>query len=185
MLWTSWSSLIFLSLCLYVSFPMYAAKAPAKKNEEAVMQKAYPWITTPPKGWECIEDPEQLPQKVKVIYVSNSSAQNRFTPSMNVASEETTLSLDEYTLSAKSYHEKQERTKCTQLGAVKTNEGKATLLQIDSPSQWGDIRFLQAILVHEGTAYVITATCRKQEFAQISAPILKAIQSFSLPVDRL
>lgn len=132
----------------------------------------------PPKGWDCISDPEQLPQKVTVIYIGAGKTQ--FTPSINLASEETTLMPEEYLALAKSYHQGQGGTQCKQLGMVDTRAGKAHLLQIDRPTQWGNVRFIQAVLVRDHKAYVVTATCLQEEFSSLSSLIFKSIQSFSI-----
>lgn len=133
---------------------------------------------TPPKGWDYIDDPEQLPQKVRFIYVGSGKSQ--FSPSINLASEETSLPLDEYLVVARSYHEGLSDTRCKSLGKIETRVGPAQLLQIDRPTQWGNVRFLQAIVVCEHTAYVITATCLQEEFASLSPQLFKSIQSFSI-----
>jgi hypothetical protein len=137
-------------------------------------------LTCPPKGWECIRDPEQLPQKVKLIYIGNPSGKSVFNPSLNIACETTSLSLSEYLVEAKIYHEGQGGTTCHSLGKIATLAGEAHLLQIDRPSQWGDVRFLQGIFIREGNAYVITATCLKNEFNLYSTSLFKAIQSVTL-----
>lgn len=132
----------------------------------------------PPKGWECIKDPEQLPQKIRMIYIGTGKGQ--FTPSINLASEETVLKMDEYLALAKSYHEGQGNTQCKSLGTIETKAGKANLLQIDRKAQWGNVRFIQAVLIRERMAYVITATCLQEEFASLSSHFFKAIQSFAI-----
>ena len=139
-----------------------------------------PYITHPPKGWECINDPSQLPQKVKVIFIGSGTTKNPFTPSLNIACEETLLPTHEYLNLAKSYHEGQGKTHCALLGKLKTDAGGAELLQIDRASQWGDVRFIQAVLVQEGCAYVVTATCLKNDFSMLSSQIFKAIQSLRI-----
>lgn len=132
----------------------------------------------PPKGWECIHDPEQLPQKIMRIYVG--SGKGSFTPSINIAHEETTLGIDEYLRLAKSYHESQSNAKCTSMGKIETKAGLAHLMQIDSDTQWGRVRFIQAILIKNSLAYVITATCLREEFSLFSSQFLKSMQSFSI-----
>jgi hypothetical protein len=139
------------------------------------------YVTSPPKGWECIDDPTQLPQKVKVIYIGKGNKTSQFTPSINVAAEPTYLPLKEYVTIAKRYHEGQGGTQCFPLGKIKTESGDAELLQIDRLSQWGSIRFLQAMVIKEGVAYVVTATCLKNEFNSYSSQIFKAIQSLKVP----
>ena len=139
------------------------------------------YITQPPKGWECINDPAQLPQKVRIIFIGSGQGNNPFTPSVNLAVESTVLSLKEYIAQAKAYHEGRAGTRCTVMGTIQTNAGPAQLLQIDRSSQWGDIRFLQAMYIEGTEAYVITATCLKSDFSTLSSQIFKAIQSFSIP----
>ncbi|NGX60727.1 MAG: hypothetical protein K940chlam9_00195 [Chlamydiae bacterium] len=133
---------------------------------------------TPPKGWERIDDPEQLPQKVSLIYIGAGKGQ--FTPSLNVATEKTSLPLQEYISLAKSYHESQPDTRCTSLGKIQAKCGQMELIQIDSPSQWGRVRFLQAICIHEEIAYVVTATSLQEEFASLVPLFHKSFQTFSL-----
>lgn len=132
----------------------------------------------PPKGWEAIEDPNQLPKKIRHIYIGKGTT--TFTPSLNIACEETALPLIEYIKQAKSYHEKARGSRCAPLGQLNTKVGMAQVLQIDRNSQWGPIRCIQATLIVEGVAYVITSTCLKQEFAAFSSQLFKSIQSFQL-----
>ena len=135
----------------------------------------------PPKGWDCISDTEQLPQKVRMIYVGTGKGQ--FSPSINLACEETTMLPDEYMALAKSYHEGQSDTRCKSLGTIETRAGVANLLQIDRPTQWGNVRFIQAVVIREENAYVITATCLQEEFAALSSQLFKSIQSFIIASD--
>lgn len=137
-------------------------------------------ITNPPKGWECINDPLQLPQKVKLIYVGKASGTSAFTPSINIACEPTSLPLQEYVKAAKGYHEGSGEGRCLELGLIQTAAGSAQLLQLDKNTQWGMMRFLQAMLICNGEAYVVTATCLKNEFSLYSSQIVKAIQSFKI-----
>lgn len=133
---------------------------------------------TPPKGWERIDDPSQLPQKVKLIYIGNGKGQ--FSPSINLACEETTVPIEEYVTLAKSYHESSGDTRCSCLGTLDTRVGTAYLLQIDRPTQWGNVRFIQGVVIKAETAYVITATCLHEEFGSLAPQFFKAIQSFTL-----
>lgn len=141
------------------------------------------YILQPPKGWDCISDPQQLPQKIKVIFVGSGHGNNSFTPSVNLACETTNLSLKEYVAQAKAYHEGRPGTRCNVLGIIQTHAGAVHMLQIDRPSQWGEIRFIQAMHIVGADAYVITATCLKNDFSALSSQIFKTIQSFSINSD--
>ena len=133
----------------------------------------------PPKGWNSITDAEQLPQKVCLLYVGTGKSQ--FSPSINISSEETTLTREEYLALAKSYHEGQGETQVKSLGQLKTPSGAADLIQIDRATQMGQVRFVQGVIVHEQMAYVITATCLQDEFATLSPLFFKSMQTFSIP----
>jgi hypothetical protein len=160
-----------MKLILFSFFALYITFCQAYGNEK--------YITNPPKGWEHISDPEQLPRKIKEIYLGKANATNRFTPSINVAYEETALPSEEYIKLAITYHEAQGETICKRLGKIDTKAGPADLLQIDRSSQWGAIRFVQAIIIRNGEAYVVTSTCLKEDFSNLSSQIFKALQSFN------
>lgn len=165
---------------LVFSIPFLSMQAlhAAKSKQPQTIAKTSPFTITPPKGWECIQDPTQLPQKVKFIYIGN--AKKSFTPSINLASELTNMALDEYVNTAKGYHESQSGARCSLLGDIITKAGTAKLMQIDRSTEWGEVRFLQAALIREGEAYVITATCLREEFPSLSTLFLKTIQSFAV-----
>lgn len=137
-------------------------------------------LIQPPHGWEKIHEIEQLPKKVLMIYVGSSSVNNHFTPTINIAQEKTTLPIKEYIIQAKQYHEGLGNTRCQLLGQLKTPSGPVEILQIDRPTQWGDMRFIQAMLIEGSDAYVVTATCLKEEFGALSSQIFKSIQSLSI-----
>ncbi len=132
----------------------------------------------PPKGWEGIEDAKQLPQKVKLLFVGDGTSP--FNPSLNIAMEETVMSPKEYVRLAKSYHEEQKGTLCKQIGTMDTGAGPAHILQIDRPTQWGDVRFMQAIVLRDQKAYVLTATCLHEEFPSLSQELFHSIKSFRI-----
>ena len=67
--------------------------------EDSPIKSALPISMIPPEGWECIHDPEQLPKKVKLVYVGSGTGP--LTPSINVACEETTMTIKEYVTLAK------------------------------------------------------------------------------------
>jgi hypothetical protein len=144
--------------------------------EKTVSQKAFSFAA--PKGWQCIDDKTQLPAKVEIVYIG--TGKGGFTPSLNLATETTTLSIDEYVNLAKNYHESNGQTKCHNLGSLETKAGGAHLLQIDRTTQWGPVRFLQASLINKGVAYVLTATCLEKEFATHYPHFLNAIQTLEI-----
>lgn len=167
--------------CYAFSFSLYAQlakNAPISKKSEKEYSHQKPFSMTAPKGWECIDDKKQLPAKVELVFIGTGKGQ--FTPSINLATENTEMTMQEYVKLAKQYHESQGETKCRSLGALDTKEGPAELLQIDRQTQWGPVRFIQASLIKQGTAYVITATCLQEDFNEFSSSFFKAIQTFTI-----
>ncbi len=131
---------------------------------------------TGPRGWNFVDDKTQLPGKIALIFVGEGKG--GFTPSINVAMEETDMQISEYVKLAKEYHTDQTGTVCQSMGQVQTRSGMAEVLQIERGTQWGDVRFIQASLIQNGKAYVITATCLTEEFSQLAPHFFKSIQSF-------
>lgn len=173
------SFVVILSFCLSTLSPIYAkgfssfkAQKEAKKNNKSKC----PLVLNLPSGWERIDDPSQLPEKVKVLFVGKGKGQ--FTPSINLACEESKVSVEEYTELAKKYHESQPDTVCNPIGKLETKCGSALLLQIDKNTAWGPLRFLQASIILDGNAYVITATATLEEYLALYPFFYQAIQSF-------
>lgn len=131
-----------------------------------------------PEGWECVTDQSQLPKKVQLIAISPTKT--KFTPSINIASEETDQELTEYVDTAKLYHESEGQTQVTKLGLIPTKAGQAQLLQIDRKTDFGMVRFLQAAVIQDHVAYVVTATCLRDEFASYCSNFFESIKSFEV-----
>ena len=123
-------------------------------------------------------DQSQLPKKVQMIAISPTKT--KFTPSINIASEETEQSLQDYIDTAKLYHENEPDTHVTKMGQIPTKVGQAQLLQIDRQSDFGPVRFLQAAVIVDQTAYVVTATCLRDDFASYCSTFFDSIKSFDI-----
>lgn len=175
-----WKSVFLLPplfLCLSIASPIYAKGFSRQKSKKSLVQPSNsPFSLKAPNGWERIDDAKQLPEKVKLLYVGKGKGQ--FTPSINLACEETQMSLSEYVQLAKQYHESLPETNCSLVGKVDTKQGEAQLIQIDRKTGWGDLRFLQASIISNGVAYVITATATEDEFLGLYPYFYQAIQSF-------
>lgn len=179
-------AIIFTLILSAILSPLEGAKKnappPAKKHEETSNQiskgEKNHYYVMPPKGWECINDKAQLPAKVELVLIGTGKGQ--FTPSINLATEKTELTIEAYIKLAKDYHESQGETLCRSLGTLETREGQAHLLQIDRKTGWGIVRFVQAALIKDGCAYVITATCLQEDFNEFASQFLKSIQSFAI-----
>jgi hypothetical protein len=131
-----------------------------------------------PKGWELIEDPAQLPKTVECVLVGPSK--NKFIPTVNISSQQTNLSTEEYFSEAKRHHEHLPFTKCHPLGVVETPIGKGLLMQIDQITELGDICSWQLIQTKEGQAIVVTATSLHEEFKAFAPLFSECFKSLSL-----
>lgn len=177
-------ALTLMSLCI-LSTSANAARRQQPRNEgqtrnEGQEQKIGTGLYSlnAPKGWQCISDKKQLPAKVEVVFIG--IAKGQFTPSFNIATEDTDMTVENYVDTAKRYHESQGETICRSLGTIETHEGQAQLLQIDRKTQWGPIRFIQATLIKEKKAFVLTATCLQSDFNENFPYFIKMIQSFAI-----
>lgn len=131
-----------------------------------------------PKGWDCVSDTAQLPKKVQCIYIG--TAQSALRPTLNVAVEPTNETLNNYYAAAKSYHISEPDTHCNDLGVIITKCGQAKMMQIDRVSTWGNVRFIQASIIIDQVAYVITGTCLREDFSACCATFFDTIQSFNV-----
>ncbi len=135
---------------------------------------------TPPSDWE-LADPKTFTPSVKIAFLKKSS--KGFCPSINLAVEETQVTLSEYLKAVKTIHEQDRNTQWRALGKVHTAAGLAQLTEIDSTIDAGPIRILQLILLKEGHAYVVTAAALKEEFSNFYKEFQTAFRSLTLSSD--
>jgi hypothetical protein len=169
---------ILICLCLLPMTPAYVKQS----TPETALQNTSPSYCyfTPPQGWE-IADPKSLSPRVKIAFLKKVGS--GFCPSMNLAIEETSVSLQEYLKAVKSIHEQDRSNRWRQLGKVHTQAGLAQLTEIDSKTEWGAVRILQLILLKEERAYVLTASALKEDFSDYYREIQSAFRSLTLSSD--
>ncbi len=131
---------------------------------------------TPPKGWEVLS-PSNTPEGITLLARSKPKA--LFASTINLAMEETSLSLEEYLEEVAKIHCGPSKH-LSPLGLMQTSAGTMHIFQIDEKMAWADLRILQAILVKDSVAYVVTATTEESEFASVITPLLDSIKSFSI-----
>lgn len=172
---------LWIVLCLIGVAPSpIFAKHSATIERAAELTPASLCYFIPPQGWE-IADPKGLSPRVKIAFVKNTG--KGFCPSINLATEETTTSLNDYLKAVKAIHEQDRNNHWRALGKVRTNAGLAQLTEVDSSSQWGPIRILQLIFMKDGSAYVLTAAALKEEFSDYYKEIQSAFRSLTLSFD--
>jgi hypothetical protein len=173
--------LIFLTVFCAVATEPSFAKGHSTSVEKAA-ETAAPSLCffTPPQGWE-IADPKSLSSRVKIAFLKNTG--KGFCPSLNLAVEETSVSLSDYLKAVRAIHEQDRNNQWRALGKVRTEAGLAQLTEIDSTTEWGPIRILQLILLKEGHAYVLTAAALRDEFSKFYKEFQSAFRSVTLSTD--
>lgn len=136
----------------------------------------------PPENWE-IADPKTLSPSVKIAFLKNSP--KGFSPSINLAVEETDVSLNDYLKAVKAIHEQDRNNQWRSLGKVHTAAGLGQLTEVDSKTEWGAVRILQLILVKDKHAYVLTAAALRGEMPNYYQEIQSAFRSFTISNDLL
>lgn len=178
----AWKTKFFIVFCTIAAAPSIAKQHAVSVEKAAESMASSLCFFTPPQGWE-IADPRSLSPKVKIAFLKNTG--KGFCPSINLAIEETSASLNEYLKAVKSIHEQDRSNHWRALGKVRTAAGLAQLTEIDGTTEWGPIRMLQLILIKEGHAYVLTAAVLKEEFANFYKEIQSAFRSMTLSSDLL
>ncbi|MFA6914955.1 MAG: hypothetical protein WC222_01035 [Parachlamydiales bacterium] len=117
---------------------------------------------TPPPGWGAA-DPSSLPPSVKAMVIGKGKG--AFPPSINLGMEPYTGTIKQYLKIIKAINDSQ-GSQWKDLGTVRTAAGDASLSQVDSKTEWGEIRMMHVILQKEGTIYILTAAAKKDEFPQ-------------------
>ncbi len=133
----------------------------------------------PPEGWR-LADTKALPKSVKIMVVG--SGKKEMPPSINLGTEQYAGTLKEYLKIIQAFNKSQGDT-WRDLGTIETQAGPASLSQLDMKSQWGDLRMLHLIFIHEGTVYILTASALKEEFASFYPQFIKSLKSIRLQKD--
>ncbi len=168
-------------------FSCFLTAASTKNHSTSIVQAVESTHLTqcffiPPENWD-IADPRTLSSKVKMAFLKNSG--KSFCPSINLAIEETDVSLTDYLKAVKAIHEQDRNNHWRSLGKVRTAAGMAQLTEIDSTTEWGPVRILQLILIKDKHAYVLTAAALKEEMSNYYKDIQSAFRSFTLSNDLL
>lgn len=134
----------------------------------------------PPSAWQYAR-PKNPSEYVHVSFILNGTF--KFRPSINLATEKIDVSLKEYVQAVKEIHLKEPNTKWHDLGKFTMKGGVGRLTEISSQTPYGEVKILQAILIHKKMAYILTATALKNEFSNLLNEILSSLQSLSLQED--
>lgn len=131
---------------------------------------------TPPAGWS-LADSSKFPPTVKVMVVGKGESTYR--PSMNLATQPFNGTLKDYLKIVKERNDaKQDEWK--DLGMIKIDGGQASLSQVDSKTQWGDIRQMHVILLKNKNIYILTAGALKDEFPKFYKEFFTAMRTLKV-----
>jgi hypothetical protein len=175
-------------LLFFIITSFFLTAAAFAKNHSASIANAVETASAshcyfvPPPQWE-IADPSTLSPKVKIAFLKTSN--KGFCPSINLAIEETDVSLSEYLKAVKTIHEQDRKNQWRALGKVRTAAGMAQLTEIDSTTEWGPVRILQLILIKDKYAYVVTAAALKEEMSNYYKEVQAAFRSLTISHDLL
>lgn len=135
----------------------------------------------PPKNWK-LTNPKTYTKYIKVAFTKNEKKICR--PSINLSSQKTNLSLDEYTNEAKKTHEMDPNTTYTIIGKIDLKGGKAKLTEITKNVHSTDFKIMQMIFIKDKKAYIMTASSKKEDLLNNSPTFISCFKSFEL-IDNL
>lgn len=132
---------------------------------------------TAPSGWQYV-DTSSLPQTIKLFVRGKSESE--VPPTLNLAVESTSLDLEHYLTAARNAYCSTGYAQWCQLGTIDTESGECRLTQIEQETEWGIVKIMQAIMVRNHTAYVLSASALKAEFPNYYEEFFQSIQSFTI-----
>lgn len=125
-------------------------------------------------------DPKVLLPEVKVMARGKAKSDASLPPSINLAMEETQMTMPEYLEEVRAMYAHDRNKRWASIGTLTSKAGVMALTQLDQNTKWGDVRMLQAILIKDAVAYVITATAQVSEFTGFSKEFLSCMQAFEI-----
>jgi len=134
----------------------------------------------PPKEWE-LANPKQLSPRVKMGFIGSTKKELR--PSVNLAIEPVDVNMTEYIAAVKKIHEGDPNNRWRDLGKFSTAAGEGRLTELESKSEWGNVRLLQLIVLKNKIAYIITASALKEEFSRFYQDFQSVFRTFTITSD--
>jgi len=163
--------ILFLSLSILFT----SIQLNAEESETSILpkQEAEVALFTPPTGWR-LADSKALPPSVKVMVVGKG--EHEFPPSMNLGTESFSGTLQDYLKVIKDINDKQGAT-WKDLGMIKTEAGEASLSQLDTKTEWGNVRMMHVILVKNGMVFILTSAALQEEFPKFYKDFFTAMKT--------
>lgn len=166
---------ISLTIILIQTFTLNANEAVS--SAPTSVHSASQMITfVPPTGWRQV-DKSKLTPNVLAMVVGKGSRE--FPPSINLAVHRESGTLKEFLRFVKQVNEA-DGIEWKDLGLIRTQSGDAALSQLDARTEWGVVREMQVILIHENDAYILTAASLKDEFSKFYKEFFASLRSLKL-----
>ncbi len=128
---------------------------------------------TPPQGWVAA-DSASLPPTVKAMVIGKGKG--NFPPSINLGMEPYNGTVKQYLKIIKAINDSQ-GSQWKDLGTIRTSAGEASLSQVDTQTEWGDVRMMHVIIKKDGNIYILTAAAKKDEFASYYKTFFDSMRS--------
>ncbi len=100
-------------------------------------------------------------------------------PSMNLGTETFDGTLKDYLKIVKNVNDAR-HAEWKELGTIRTEAGNASLSQADIKTEWGDVRMMHVIMLHDGTVYILTAAALKEEFPNFYKDFFKSMTTLKI-----
>lgn len=170
---------VFLSLSILFFTPNFAAEIPSPSSSSIEeTDESGIVLFNPPIGW-ALADQKILPPSVKLMVVGKGSA--TFPPSMNLSTQPYNGTLKQYLKLIKTINDSQ-GYEWKDLGTIKTEAGNASLSQVDTKNEWGEIRQMHVVLLKNKQIYILTGAALREEYSQFYKVFFESFRS--LRVDK-
>ena len=134
----------------------------------------------PPKGWE-IADPKKLSPSVHICFIDKKA--KGVPPSVNLATEATSVSLDAYVEAVRKIHAADPNAKWRDLGSFRAPLGTGRLTELELSTEFGKARLVQLIIMKNQRAYILTASALKTEFSKYYKTFDQVLHSLQSTTD--
>lgn len=164
---------LLMTYSLFAESQPFTAAQSSQENTQSSSEETEIVQFTPPKGWR-FADTTTLPPSVKTMVIGKGNSE--FPPSINLGTETYHGTLKHYLKRIKDINTSQ-GAEWKDLGMIRTEAGDASLSQVDTKTQWGNVRMMHVILHKEGTIYILTAASLKDEFSTFYKDFFTSLRS--------
>lgn len=130
----------------------------------------------PPQSWR-FADSKILPAHVHVMVIGKGN--EAYPPSINLATEEYEGTLESYLEIVRKINDVPD-SQWKSLGTIMTKAGEANLSQVETLSEWGEVKMMHTILTKDSVVYIMTASALKSEFPLFYKEFFASMRSLSI-----